>query len=638
MAPPLVRVLLQRTARSVTLGQPGRPYRVAATEGTVWVWGPLQLSVEDPGVFQVAAVADLQAAMAAAARLASQVPGLEPVVEPGTDGLVRIRVRWPGGTPPDPKAVLAAAGYEGAFPVRGAARVRVDASSGGPIVAPGEVVLEPSGEWPVAVGGLRYRGRLRLRAIGDELLVINELSLETYLRGVVPVEMGPGQFPELEALKAQAVAARTYAVAHLHDHDDEGYDLCDSPACQAYNGAGVEHPLTDRAVGETAGLVVTFEGAPIDAMFTSTCGGHTDDAEALFPGRGAPYLKGVVCSWERELSLAGAFPSGDWRDRRGFEVDIGRRALGLTAEVGDDPTAVVAAVATACSGRQPTATRDFATVDDFVAALLAAAGLETAALVHGGGDPEERLLDLADLFEIDLGPAPAKDWGSAWAIRAGLATLRLQGVVTVDRGELVPHPSGAAIYPLRADRSEPLPVTTPLYEGVADAVRPRQQLSARPGTTLERWRRGNDVVAVVVIRSRGDGDADRRSSWRQWSRDREWDDLATRLGVPDLERLTITARTEAGRVVGLEAVGRAGARRQWQGFEIRRVLELPENLFTMHVLTRADGSRIVRFLGRGWGHGIGLCQHGSYGLARAGMTYDRILGHYYPGTAVVSWP
>jgi len=70
---------------------------------------------------------------------------------------------------------------------------------------------------------------------------------------------------------------------------------------------------------------------------------------------------------------------------------------------------------------------------------------------------------------------------------------------------------------------------------------------------------------------------------------------------------------------------------------VRQALELPETLFTMHLRTAADGQRVVRFLGRGWGHGVGLCQHGAYGLARAGMVFDRILEHYYTGIQVVRW-
>ena len=125
--------------------------------------------------------------------------------------------------------------------------------------------------------------------------VINELNLEDYLRGVVPAEMGSKIYDEVEALKAQAIAARTYAVRNLGQFKREGYDICAGPACQAYNGFSGEEALTDRAVRETAGLVATYNGQPIDALYTATCGGETSDVGTMFPGRNEPYLKRVRC-------------------------------------------------------------------------------------------------------------------------------------------------------------------------------------------------------------------------------------------------------------------------------------------------------------------------------------------------------
>ena len=110
------------------------------------------------------------------------------------------------------------------------------------------------------------------------------MDLETYLRGVVPREMGPGEFPAIEALKAQAVAARTYAYANLGKRAKDGFDLLDTVADQVYGGKDGEQPLTDRAVQETTGLIATWNGRPIQALFmansaaappwtTTTCSG-----------------------------------------------------------------------------------------------------------------------------------------------------------------------------------------------------------------------------------------------------------------------------------------------------------------------------------------------------------------------------
>ena len=85
------------------------------------------------------------------------------------------------------------------------------------------------------------------------------------------------------------------------------------------------------------------------------------------------------------------------------------------------------------------------------------------------------------------------------------------------------------------------------------------------------------------------------------------------------------SRSPSGRVVGLIAVSASGANREWSGFDVRRALELPETLFSMHLRQTPDGEKRVRFLGRGWGHGVGLCQNGAFGLARAGMNFEQIL-------------
>jgi stage II sporulation protein D len=158
-----------------------------------------------------------------------------------------------------------------------------------------------------------------------------------------------------------------------------------------------------------------------------------------------------------------------------------------------------------------------------------------------------------------------------------------------------------------------------------------------PGNALERLRVGDRVVALAVVRSGGGHEADRRSAWREWVREKTWSELERLLGVPDLAQLKITRRSGSGRVVGLTAVSRRGSNKEWNGFDVRRALQLPETLFSMHVRTRADGVRVGRVLGRGWGHGVGLCQNGAYGLARAGRGFQDILHHYYTGIQLRRW-
>ena len=135
-----------------------------------------------------------------------------------------------------------------------------------------------------------YRGAMEVRAGADGLTVVNIVNVEDYLRGVVSSEMSCG-FP-LEALKAQAVAARTYALKHIGRFADQGYDLDDTPLSQVYGGFLSEDPQTGQAVEATAGKVLTYQGQLIDAVYSSTCGGYTESAQEAW-GHSVPYLVSV---------------------------------------------------------------------------------------------------------------------------------------------------------------------------------------------------------------------------------------------------------------------------------------------------------------------------------------------------------
>ncbi len=139
-----------------------------------------------------------------------------------------------------------------------------------------------------------YRGEFLITAGGGRLSLINRLPVEDYLRGVVPREVYPS-WP-LASLKAQAVAARTYAAASLGRHGAEGFDLCATTHCQAYGGVTVEHPNTDRAVAETAGQVLTYDGKTISAFFYDSSGGLTADPAKVWTVS-LPYLKEVY-DWD----------------------------------------------------------------------------------------------------------------------------------------------------------------------------------------------------------------------------------------------------------------------------------------------------------------------------------------------------
>lgn len=184
--------------------------------------------------------------------------------------------------------------------------VLADPDSTGP--AQGELILEesgptglrrltvrPLGDPIIYIGGLPYRGSAVIQANGPgRLTAINQLEMETYLLGVVPREIGNVGEELLETAKAQAVAARTYAVRYMGRRDSLGFDVFATVQDQVYGGVEAEHGPVSRAVRETAGEILTFEGEPIQAFYSSTCGGHTSSIHEVWPVEAPrPYLTSI---------------------------------------------------------------------------------------------------------------------------------------------------------------------------------------------------------------------------------------------------------------------------------------------------------------------------------------------------------
>jgi len=153
--------------------------------------------------------------------------------------------------------------------------------------------LEPSNL--IFVNEKPYRGEITLLISSQGFTVINSLPLEDYLKGVLPLEIDPQA--ELEALKAQAIVSRTYALANLYRrHNKNGVNFCATTHCQVYGGAEVETPTCNQAVEETQGIVITYKDKLAEEVtYHSTCGGCTENNEDVFTSTPIPYLRSVNC-------------------------------------------------------------------------------------------------------------------------------------------------------------------------------------------------------------------------------------------------------------------------------------------------------------------------------------------------------
>jgi len=155
----------------------------------------------------------------------------------------------------------------------------------------------------VIVNGQKYRYRGNIEVDIDKeyrkLNVINIIGIEEYLYGVLKKEISP-RWPA-EALKAQAVAARTFAIFNMNKYIDKGYNICASTNSQAYGGVNHEDPLTNKAVDETRGVIITYKGKPINAVYHSDSGGYTENSENVW-GSFLPYLRSVKSIFEEKVS------------------------------------------------------------------------------------------------------------------------------------------------------------------------------------------------------------------------------------------------------------------------------------------------------------------------------------------------
>ena len=157
--------------------------------------------------------------------------------------------------------------------------------------------------------GYKYHGGFRYERIGGgDLTVVNIVDIETYIQGVIPYEMS-NDWP-LEALKAQAICARSYAYNNILEHKHSAYhfDLCNTVDCQVYHGVGTDNnryqanELTDQAVEETAGEYALYDGEPILAYYSSSHGGASERIDYVWNSKYYPYLCGVIDPYEQKVA------------------------------------------------------------------------------------------------------------------------------------------------------------------------------------------------------------------------------------------------------------------------------------------------------------------------------------------------
>ena len=522
-----------------------------------------------------------------------------------------------------------------------------------------------------------YRGVLEVRpGVGAAVTVVNVVNLEDYLRGVVPNELSPEAFPQIEALKAQAVAARSYALAHLAEYSGRGFDVCATASCQVYRGQSSEHPLTDRAVAETEGMVASYQGRPINAYYTSTCGGHTEDVGNVFENESEPYLRGVACLPERSARYV-VHTSAPRRRYRPGEPDVARETALLTALgiiegapmtrawLGGIPSdgelrswtlrLVRALHREGCPSPVGGALARRGTYAQHLVASLC--WRERAERLLAPGDPEyllraedaARLQDpgerqamallvgeglLSPFADDTLRPDAALTRAEALALLAGAAEKA--GAPALATGQFAGLAEGRlAVLRGEAAESHPLDPAVRLFRSLDGMRAETSDLIVSLGDRVSFVTRDNRVVFLEAEQTRLGAAADRGSRYYRWEVRMSPSEVARAIGryggVGQVSDLVPRRIGVSGRVVELLVRGSDGEL-LLKGLQVRWGLGLRENLFV--IARERDGQGgVERFVitGKGWGHGVGLCQVGAAGMAQAGSRFDEILQHYYQG-------
>ena len=155
------------------------------------------------------------------------------------------------------------------------------------------VVIQPLKGGTLLINGREYRGRVRLVRSGDHFDCVNLVPMELYLRGVVPHEIGRLGREGFEALKAQAIASRNYALQRMVESRHRSYDMVSTVFDQVYKGAEEEWPLANLAIDQTRGQVLWIDGQPAEVYYSSTCGGASADIHEVWNHAPVSHLRKV---------------------------------------------------------------------------------------------------------------------------------------------------------------------------------------------------------------------------------------------------------------------------------------------------------------------------------------------------------
>jgi len=711
---PLVRIGLTVPAEELRISAEGEFYLVEKTPETPrrTLTGQVQVRLErpqsEPGEIyrvQVASLSSQEAAEKLGKQLSEQFSMSTIVHEISASGMNQVRIgRFVSRKEAQEFAAgpLTEAGYHDAFVVREVG----EASKGEPTLAlrgPENLfrvsrsgyLFQPSSDTDfLRLNGKPYRGALDISLSRDgRVIVANELGVEDYLLGVVPMELSPVRYPEAAALEAQAIAARTYALKSKGKPQADGYNLTDDTRTQVYGGVSAEKSASNDAVQKTYGIAIYYNGSLIDAMYTSTCGGRTEDFALVFDAPPVPYLKSVVCTVEgapgeiqeanlegnhdldevlfaddgspanRELELAHVLGLAA-SDRITPELSTGApdaeeikawlKKSRLLAGRTDSEGAVQETGITSRAGFiRYAAERFFGTREIERRVSESDAAYYLSNFSDGSSVPASARHAIAYLAQRRLWqPYPDNSIRPNQPIQRGDALVLLVRWIMADRpevlktgvsaepsAEIAGSKSKGTIAVRRGNRTEQLRLAQDLrlFKTAGGSSMPVAKLHVIGNERLAYHQKPNGEIDFLEVELSATGaSSDRFSPVATWKTTITRAVVAEKLrplakNVGEIRDLKPARFGDSGRVVQLEIIGSRGSA-VVNGYKARGALGLRDTLYTLSRTLTDDGAvASFTFDGRGWGHGLGLCQTGAAGMAQAGRSAEEILKYYYQG-------
>ena len=375
--------------------------------------------------------------------------------------------------------------------------------------------LKLSGSGFLTHGGKSYRGTFM---ITQKAGLLNVLDVEQYLCGVLPAEVGASW--HMEALRTQAICARTYAIKRSMTRANRGYDVVDTDSDQVYRGQGIETAKTNQAVQSTAGEIITYGQQVADAYFHSDSGGHTADIKDVW-GQSIPYLTGVPEVVEYKS------PSSTWTAK----ISASKIQSAITKITG----------------------ADIGTIREIQVSEVDEGG--RAIMMNFIGSKGTKSVK-ASQFRTAVDPRTLK---STMFTPSG-------GVFKVNN------------------------TTTP--SGIVE----RNARNQKTDSSIMNFDEQQELAQMTA------------------------DGVFTTTELMDM--LMNPSKQSNYYQIGISRTGKT---------KKEKPAEKPKNKYGYSI--EKDGNEFV-FYGRGWGHGVGMCQWGAMAMAEQGWTAEKILAHYYPGTTI----